>query len=247
MMLGGIMSPASPSQSFDAKVCFTNRLEAGEKLARAIADELQSRPGETAASVIVYALPRGGLEIAEPIARLLHCPLDVVVAKKITRVENPELAIGAVTADGHILWLSPPRSPSLPEAYELALQRAQKRAQVQWQQLAPYRPSVTPLGRIALIVDDGIATGMTMAAAAQALRAKHPAEIWICVPVAPPDMLRYLQSWCDRVVVLATPSPFYSVSRFYQQFPQVEMEEAIECLQRANSGQEAGTSQNLQG
>ncbi len=197
--------------------------------------------------MIVYALPRGGLAIAEPIARRLHCPLDVIVAKKITRVENPELAIGAVTADGHVLWLSPTRSHTLPETYELALQRAQKRAEVQWQQLAPYRPLVSPQGRIALIVDDGIATGMTMAAAAQALRSQHPAEIWICVPVAPPDILRQLQSWCDRVVVLAAPSPFYSVSRFYQQFPQVEMEEAIDCLQRANGTQETDTSQTLQG
>lgn len=233
------MSPASPSQSFDAKVCFTDRLEAGEKLARAVVDELKLRPVVTAESVIVYALPRGGLAIAEPIARYLHCPLDVIVAKKITRVENPELAIGAVTADGHVLWMSQPRSPNnLPEAYELALQRAQNRAQAQWQQLAPYRPQISPQGSIALIVDDGIATGMTMAVAAQALRAQHPAAIWICVPVAPPDILRQLQSWCDRVVVLAMPSPFYSVSRFYQQFPQVEMEAAIECLQRANSRQE---------
>lgn len=233
------MSPASPSQSFDAKVCFTNRLEAGESLARAIAAELRSNPIGAVESVVVYALPRGGLAIAEPIARFLHCPLDLIVAKKITHVENPELAIGAVTADDHVLWMSPSRFPaSLPEPYELALQRAQKRAQAQWQQLAPYRPQVNPQGKIALIVDDGIATGMTMAVAAQALRAQRPAEIWICVPVAPPDILKPLESWCDRVVVLATPSPFYSVSRFYQEFPQVEMEQAIECLQRANSGQE---------
>ncbi len=235
------MSPASPSQSFDAKVCFTNRLEAGERLARAIGDELKLYPAEDSKLAVVYALPRGGLEIAEPIARFLHCPLDVMVAKKITRVENPELAIGAVTADGHVLWMSAPRSPdNLPETYELALQRAQERAEAQWQQLAPYRPQVNPQGKIALIVDDGIATGMTMAVAAQALRAQHPAEVWICVPVAPPDILKLLQSWCDRVVVLATPSPFYSVSRFYQEFPQVEMEQAIDCLQRANSRQEAG-------
>jgi putative phosphoribosyl transferase len=231
------MSAASPSQSFDAKVCFTNRVGAGALLAGAILDELKLDPTELAQSAIVYALPRGGLEVAEPISRLLHCPLDVIVAKKISHVDNPELAIGAVTADGKVVWLARPRSlDPLPESYKSALHRAQNRAQAQWQQLAPHCPGGSPQGKIALLVDDGIATGMTMMVAAQALRAQHPAALWICVPVAPPDILKQLQSWCDRLVVLATPSPFYSVSRFYQQFPQVEMEQAIECLQRVNRG-----------
>ncbi|NJP11815.1 MAG: phosphoribosyltransferase [Leptolyngbyaceae cyanobacterium RU_5_1] len=218
-------------------VCFANRHEAGEKLAQVVLAERSQHPVEEMARFVVYALPRGGLLVAAPVARSLECPLDVIVAKKITRPENTELAIGAVTADGHALWLPRSRSPHQPaHLYEMALHQARERAREQLEQLAPCRPQVTPQGTIALIVDDGIATGMTMAVAAQALRAQQPAQIWICVPIAPPEIMPFLESWCDRVIVLATPSPFNSVSRFYKQFPQVEIEEARACLQDVNEG-----------
>lgn len=84
------------------------------------------------------------------------------------------------------------------------------------------------------MVDDGVATGMTMAVAARALRAKHPAQIFICAPVAPKRMIQTLECWGDRVIILASPESFLSVSRFYREFHQVEMEEALECLKRAN-------------
>jgi predicted phosphoribosyltransferase len=207
---------------------FVDRTQAGEKLAQAV---LSAAQGLENARFVVYALPRGGLPIAEPVARSLGCPLDVIVAKKITRPENPELAIGAVTADGHVLSLRPRSSGEQSEQWEQARQRAQKKAQ---QQLAQFvdRPGVDPEGAIALIVDDGIATGMTMAVAVKALRTRNPAEIWICAPVAPIEMVSALQQGCDRLIVLATPDRFQSVSRFYQVFAQVEMEEALACLQR---------------
>lgn len=228
------MSSESPLDS-TAIVCFADRLEAGERLAEAVLQETES--SSSLLQFIVYALPRGGLAVAAPIAQRLHCPMDVIVAKKITRPENPELAIGAVTADGHVRWL--PQSRSLREAtdrYETALQQAHDRANRQWEQFAPNRPQINPHGAIALVVDDGVATGMTMAVAIQSLRSQHPAQIWICVPVAPPEILPHLQSWADRVLVLATPNPFFSVSRFYKEFNQVEMADAIACLQQANEG-----------
>lgn len=229
------MSFASPSQDSGSTVCFANREEAGERLAEAVVQAAtdfiaQKQP------FVVYALPRGGLPIATPIAQRLGCPLDVLVAKKITRPENPELAIGAVTADGHTLWLPQPRSrPQLEQLNEQARHRAQAKAKAQLQELAHSRPQVSLEGAIALIVDDGIATGMTMAVAVEALRSQHPAQIWICVPVAPIDLVPLLKSWADRVFLLATPYPFYSVSRFYQEFAQVDMAEAIACLQLANA------------
>ncbi|MBD2089760.1 phosphoribosyltransferase [Microcoleus sp. FACHB-1515] len=214
---------------------FDDRHDAGVQLAEAVRAEVD-KLGIVARS-IVCALPRGGLPVAAPIAQALNCPLDVIVAKKVTRPENPELAIGAVTADGHILrsrqetftlWQS--------GSWRTALTEAQAKAKDQLEQFAPLRPQIDLAGTIAILVDDGIATGLTIAVAARALRHKHPAALLICAPVAPLRMLNLLQQWGDRVVVLTAPSQFSSVSRFYTAFPQVSMEEAIACLTRQNAG-----------
>jgi putative phosphoribosyl transferase len=212
---------------------FVDRAQAGEKLAQAVLSIAQSSENS---KFVVYALPRGGLPVAEPVARSLNCPLDVIVAKKMTRPENPELAIGAVTADGQVLSLRPRSSHDLHE-WEQARQRAQKKAQHQLAQFVD-RPDIDPEGAIALIVDDGIATGMTIAVAVKALRTRKPAEIWICVPVAPVEMVSALRQGCDRLIILATPDRFQSVSRFYEVFTQVEMEEALACLRGFHQAEE---------
>lgn len=247
---------------------FRDRSAAGEQLAQAIAAELaQSVESQTACHPIVYALPRGGLPVAEPVARQLNCPLDLIVAKKITRPDNPELAIGAVTADGCVLWGPQQRAGrNQIELRAAALQQAQKKAKMQLEQLTAGRPQVNPDGAIAILVDDGMATGMTMAVAAMSLRDRdlsgsfppapakqslrekkqsshtdntlpkfqlqRPAAIWICAPVAPSGLAQSLGRWCDRAIILATPDPFLSVSRFYKEFPQIEIEEALTCLQQ---------------
>lgn len=214
---------------------FSNRTRAGEQLAEAIsADLTQLRKAGVSAPPLVYALPRGGIPIAVPVAHQLGCPLDIVVAKKITKPQNPELAIGAVTADGHILWSEPKRFRRHKQSLELHAVEAQAKAQALQYQLSPSCLSVNPQGAIAILVDDGIATGMTMAAAACAIRAQNPELIWICVPVAPDGLTEWLHQWGDHVIVLQTPHPFLSVSRFYEEFPQVETEEVISYLQLHN-------------
>jgi predicted phosphoribosyltransferase len=217
---------------------FADRHAAGEQLAAAVLQELVNHPVPESTPCVVYALPRGGLPIAAPVANALSCPLDVVVAKKITRPENRELAIGAVTADGYVVWSPALRSQTttdfLLEQNAAALDQARAYAQAQFNELASASPRFQAQGTIALLVDDGIATGMTIAAAVQALRAQQPAQVWICVPVAPVDLLPTLQAWGDRVIILATPTPFYSVSRFYQQFPQVSTAAAAVYLQEQN-------------
>lgn len=212
---------------------FGDRTDAGEQLAQAIHRSLN--PEVSRAAAIVYALPRGGLPVALPVARLLNCPLDIVVAKKISHPKNSELAIGAVTADGNVLWAedTPVRIQRSREG-EVALTEALNKAQFQLKQLSPACPQINPQGAIAILVDDGIATGMTIAVAAHALKAKHPAAIWLCTPVAPPSLLPWLQQWGDHIIVLETPEPFLSVSRFYAEFPQVEIESAISCLEQQN-------------
>ena len=236
--------PFLPFRDTNSIAYFADRHEAGEKLAEAVLQTVKQQPELETARFVVYALPKGGLPIAAPIATRLDCPLDVMVAKKITRPDNVELAIGAVTADGHVVWDTYRRETALlpfsvsPEAttaaispYETALQEALDQAQAQLAALTPDRPRFSPQGAIAILVDDGIATGMTMAAAVKAVRSQQPAQIWLCAPVAPLELMPLLQAHGDRVIVLATPHPFYSVSRFYKAFPQVTMAEAAAYLQ----------------
>ncbi len=214
---------------------FRDRTDAGEQLAQEIHRTLLQTTEFSVSVPIVYALPRGGIAVASPVARLLKCPLDIVVAKKISHPKNPELAIGAVTADGNVLWASdtPFRIQQSREG-KIALTEAFNKAQSQRIQLSPACPQVNPQGAIALLVDDGIATGMTIAVAAQALKAQHPKAVWLCTPVAPPSLLPWLQQWGDRIIVLETPEPFFSVSRFYAEFPQVEIESALVSLEEQN-------------
>lgn len=214
---------------------FRDRTEAGSLLAKAIQAAITEKPAAYGdAAPIVFALPRGGLPVAAPVARLLRCPLDVVVAKKISHPKNPELAIGAVTSSGDVLWATPaPFSRQLRQR-EVALTEALEQARLQLFQLAPACPQVDVQGAVAILVDDGIATGMTIAVAAQALRACQPAAVWLCAPVAPLSLMPWLQSWGERVIVLETPQLFLSVSRFYAEFPQVETEEAQAHLQQQN-------------
>jgi len=216
---------------------FRDRHEAGQQLAQAVIAELSTlSDSQRLAPPVIYGLPRGGIPVAEPLAQLLHCPLDVVVAKKITRLDNPELAIGAVTADGQVIRS---RYENLagqdPRVWRMAVERAQQKARGQLAQLSPHCPQTNPRGAIAILIDDGIATGMTIAVAARAIRAKQPAALFICAPVAPKLMIERLENWCDRVIVLIAPEAFLSVSRFYADFPQVEMAEVIAGLERQNA------------
>jgi putative phosphoribosyl transferase len=209
---------------------FKDRTQAGEQLAKEILLQISLEHPNRDTKIVVYALPRGGVPVAVPIAQGLQAPLSVIVAKKITFPDNPELALGAVTSDGHVLWSK--RKPLDLELQQRILEQAQTKAQQGWEQLSPACPDVNPHGALALIVDDGIATGMTMAVAAKALKAHHPLAIWICVPVAPLELIPSMQQWGDRVIVLETPDPFFNVGRFYQQFEQVETETALSDLQQ---------------
>lgn len=215
---------------------FSDRADAGEQLAQLLLTQVtQLQESGSPVRPLVYALPRGGIPLAVPVAQKLGCPLDIVVAKKITTPKNPELAIGAVTSEGHVLWAKQKLfSKKNSELLKTSLEAAQEKAQAQLNQLSMGRPQVNPQGALVLLIDDGIATGMTIAAATQAVKVQDPAQIWICAPVAPPGLIKWLADCCDRVVILATPEPFLSVSRFYTNFPQVDTQEALFYLQQHN-------------
>jgi len=215
---------------------FNDRADAGERLAQSLLIHInQLKEAGVLAAPVVFALPRGGIPVAAPVARQLECPLNILVAKKITTPQNPELAIGAVTADGQVLWMRQKRSGKRSDrVLQTALHEAREKAQLQLEQFSMACPEVNLEGALVLVIDDGIATGMTIAAATQAVKAKNPAQLWICAPVAPEGLMQWLSQWCDRTVILETPKQFLSVSRFYEQFPQVETEEALECLRSHN-------------
>ncbi|NET58177.1 MAG: phosphoribosyltransferase [Symploca sp. SIO2E6] len=212
---------------------FRDRADAGEQLAQSLSTLLTQLPQTTTIGkqLIVYALPRGGIPVAAPVAHKLDCPLEIVVAKKITTPQNPELAIGAVTSDGQVLWSQQLRwGEKNVKQREAALHQAQAKAQTQLAELEVGCSQISPQGAIALLIDDGIATGLTITAAARSLRAQKPAQLWICTPVAPVEIINWLAAECDRLVVLRTPSDFLSVSRFYLAFPQVTTQEALVYL-----------------
>ncbi|MBE8986033.1 phosphoribosyltransferase [Nostoc sp. LEGE 12450] len=218
---------------------FADRTHAGELLARVIQDVLTQ---QTIASgikpvPIVYALPRGGIPVAAPIARLLDCPLTIVVAKKISHPENPELAIGAVTTYGNVLWTDQKlfRFKDDTKLREVALNKAIIQAKSLEAQLITACPQVNAENATVILVDDGIATGMTIAVAATAIKALSPAAVWLCTPVAPQRLLPWLEQWGDRTIVLETPEPFWSVSNFYAEFPQVDTSEVLRYLQEQNT------------
>ncbi len=213
---------------------FRDRTDAGIQLARAISTTITQMSAFTIMPPqVVYGLPRGGLPVALPVARLLKCPMSAIVAKKITRAKNPELAIGAVTAFGDVLW-EQSRVPSKPQHRQAVLDTALTTAKAQNAQFSPACPNVNLTGAIAIIVDDGIATGLTIAVAAQSLKIYQPAAIWLCAPVAPLSLLPWLQKQGDVLITLHTPEPFFSVSNFYERFEQVPTDEAIACLHQQN-------------
>jgi putative phosphoribosyl transferase len=212
---------------------FYDRLDAARQLARLILQEMADREDiGVNLTPIVYALPCGGIPLAVTIANQLNCPLDILVAKKITTAANRELAIGAVTAKGTTVWAEPRffaklSLSTLKEALARALQKAEEIAA----QFALYRPTnLDNLEKMAIVVDDGIATGLTVKVAVEELKQENAKEIWICAPVAPADLVPYLQQWGDKTILVATPEVFGSVSRFYEHFPQITLKEAIEQL-----------------
>jgi len=209
---------------------FLDRVEAGELLGEVLARFVQP-------PVVVLAIPRGGAVVAARVAARLQAPLDVVVPRKIGAPGNPELAVGAV-ADGV-------RALDEPAIRRLGLDRAAVLAEVARQtaevgrRTAAYRQGLPPLdltGRSAVLVDDGVATGWTCAAAGSFTRAAGASRGLVAVPVGPPGLEQRLRPAADEVVALLTPDPYLNVGQVYEHFPQVTDEEVLRCLQEGRRG-----------
>ena len=205
---------------------FENRLDAGRRLAAALAAYKGRHP-------LVLAIPRGAVAMGAEIAKQLDGELDVVLVRKLRAPGSPEFAVGAVDETGWTYVAPHARSAGADEAY---LER-EKAAQLETlrrrrAQYTPARAAADPAGCIAIVIDDGIATGASMIAALHAVRAKKPAKLVCAVPVAPPESLETLRPYCDELVCLETPEDFMAVGQFYRHFEQVEDEEVVELLAR---------------
>ena len=210
------------------RIVFADRRDAGRQLAAAL-----GRFG--AADLAIFALPRGGVPVGYEVAKALGAPLDLVPVRKIAAPHEPELGIGAVVGgqdslvvlDDELVRLVAPR-PGYVEAevgrllVEIECRRVRYRGSLH---------PISPAGRIAIVVDDGIATGATARAALRALAQRGARRLILAVPVASPGSLASLSAEADEIVCLLTPSRLRAVGAYYQSFAQTSDQEVVGLLE----------------
>lgn len=205
---------------------FADRNDAGRRLAAELLPLAEENP-------VVVALPRGGVPVAGEIAAALGAPLEILAVRKLGAPGNPEYGVGAVAEDGsrvidpeavHQLGIEPERLDAIiaDETAELV------------RRVAAYRGDHPPLeltGRTVIVVDDGVATGVTDTAALRAVRRQEPERLVLAIPVGPPDSIEFLQAEADDLICLATPARFFGVGQQYRDFSQVSDRQVVSILE----------------
>lgn len=206
---------------------FRNRAEAGRKLAAALERYGTLEP-------FIFALPRGGVPVAAEVALALNAPLDLILVRKIGLPSQPELAMGAVVDGAAPIVVRNEDVISIAGVSEadFAKVRDAELAEIERRRIRYLggRQPLDPAGRVAIIIDDGIATGATMLTALRATRARNPKELVIAVPVAPTSTAEELRREADTVICLETHADFGAIGFFYADFTQVTDREVIDSL-----------------
>jgi putative phosphoribosyl transferase len=208
---------------------FLDRFDAGKKLAQLLVHYANRD------DVVVLGIPRGGVPVAFEVAQALHVPLDILLVRKLGTPGQKELAMGAIASGGvRILNQEVVRDLDISEA-ELTAAIAEQEAELQRREqlFRGVRPAISVRGKTAILVDDGIATGSSMLAAVQALRALHPKRIVVATPVAPPRAEDQIKRLADEFVCIISQEWFFGIGEFYRSFPQTQDVEVQKLLGRA--------------
>lgn len=205
---------------------FADRAEGARELAK----KLKSYVGQ--ADTIVLGLPRGGVVTAAVVAEELGLPLDIIVARKIGAPMSPELAVGALTADGAV-HLNKPLMATLNVTEEDVAETIEAEQAEAKRRQTTYRGDRPPLdmkNKVVVLVDDGIATGATMKAAVVASKKGGAKKVIVAVPVLPAESVGDMAKAADELVYVMAPDDFMAVGEFYSEFRQVEDEEVVKLL-----------------
>jgi putative phosphoribosyl transferase len=208
---------------------FLNRQDAGRRLAEALSGYRNVHP-------VVLALPRGGAPVAAEVASYLDAPIDLVLVRKIGLPTQPELAMGAVVDGGapivirnnDVIFAAGVAADEFDAVCDMEIAEIERRRQ----RYIGDRPRVEIAGKVAIVIDDGIATGATMKAALRAIRKRGPKELVLAVPVAPAETIEDLRGEVDALICLETPTIFGAIGYFYDDFRQVSDREVVSILHR---------------
>ena len=216
---------------------FRDRCDAGRRLAAELQQVTLNDP-------IILGLPRGGIPVAYEVASALHAPLDVMVVRKLGAPFQPELAIGAI-ASGNVRVINEDLVASIWGLDESVIDEIAARESVELERRERLyrgdRPMPNLEQRDVVLVDDGLATGATMRAAVEAVRARQPSKIIVAVPTGSEDAVRSIGRISDRVICLDTPAFFHAVGQSYRRFDQTTDEEVRELLESAARLREPGS------
>jgi putative phosphoribosyl transferase len=222
------MTPAGKVDSQPER--FEDRRDAGRRLAARLLPLAEERP-------IVVALPRGGVPVAEQVAMALGVPLEILAVRKLGAPHNPEYGIGAIAEGGTRVLDQEALAVLGIDRVELERTLVEETAELQ-RRVEVYRGDHPPLslcGRVVIVVDDGVATGVTDAVALRDVRYQRPRRLILAVPVCPPDSLARLQDEADEVVCLVVPPRLQGVGQWYSDFGQVSDAEVLAALARART------------
>ena len=210
---------------------FIDRRDAGEHLALALRDVLPADEDE-----VVLAIPRGGVEVGAVVAAALGAPLDVVIPRKVGAPGNPELGLGAVAEGVQVLDAGLIAALGVDDDYlRLEVARQMEEIRRRTDAYRGGRRAADLRGRVAVVVDDGVATGGTAVAALRWARARGAKRVVLAVPVAPAEGVRRLRAEAEDVVALIAPEHFFAVGQWYGDFPQVGDERVVRLLAEARS------------